>query len=78
MSQRQRGQTQKVVAPGLQALTLLDWLQEQYPGRYPARLPRTLQRRVKGRQVALSLPPNMQRLVRRAGGARWRELPGAG
>lgn len=32
---------------GLQALTLLEWLQEQHPGQYPDKLLRTLQRRVK-------------------------------
>lgn len=31
----------------LQALTLLEWLQEQHPGDYPDKLLRTLQRRVK-------------------------------
>ncbi|MDA3920121.1 MAG: IS21 family transposase [Salinisphaera sp.] len=31
----------------LQALTLLEWLQEQHPGQYPDKLLRTLQRRVK-------------------------------
>lgn len=31
----------------LQALTLLEWLQERYPGAYPDKLLRTLQRRVK-------------------------------
>ena len=39
---------QLAAAPGLQALTLLEWLQEQYPGQYPDSLLRTLQRRVKG------------------------------
>jgi len=34
-------------APDLQALTLLEWLQERYPGAYPDHLLRTLQRRVK-------------------------------
>ena len=34
-------------APDLQALTLLEWLQERYPGKYPDKLLRTLQRRVK-------------------------------
>lgn len=34
-------------SPGLQALTLLEWLQERYPGEYPDALLRTLQRRVK-------------------------------
>jgi transposase InsO family protein len=34
-------------APDLQALTLLEWLQERYPGQYPDALLRTLQRRVK-------------------------------
>jgi len=29
--------------PGLQALTLLEWLQERYPGQYPDKLLRTLQ-----------------------------------
>ncbi len=33
--------------PDLQALTLLEWLQERYPGAYPDHLLRTLQRRVK-------------------------------
>ncbi|MDN5939940.1 MAG: IS21 family transposase [Salinisphaera sp.] len=33
--------------PGLQALTLLEWLQERHPGQYPDKLLRTLQRRVK-------------------------------
>lgn len=33
--------------PELQPLTLLEWLQERYPGRYPDKLLRTLQRRVK-------------------------------
>lgn len=33
--------------PGLQAITLLEWLQERYPGQYPDKLLRTLQRRVK-------------------------------
>lgn len=33
--------------PDLQALTLLEWLQERYPGEYPDKLLRTLQRRVK-------------------------------
>jgi len=33
--------------PELQALTLLEWLQERYPGQYPDKLLRTLQRRVK-------------------------------
>lgn len=33
--------------PELQALTLLEWLQEHYPGVYPDHLLRTLQRRVK-------------------------------
>lgn len=31
----------------LQALTLLEWLQDKYPGEYPDKLLRTLQRRVK-------------------------------
>lgn len=31
----------------LQALTLLEWLQQRYPGQYPDKLLRTLQRRVK-------------------------------
>src|SRR5690606_29145945 len=35
------------VVPELQALTLLEWLQERYPGQYPDKLLRTLQRRVK-------------------------------
>ncbi|PRY72058.1 IS21 family transposase [Halomonas ventosae] len=39
---------QLAAAPNLQALTLLEWLQEQYPGQYPDSLLRTLQRRVKG------------------------------
>ena len=34
-------------APGLQALTLLTWLQERYPGQYGNELLRTLQRRVR-------------------------------
>ena len=34
-------------SPGLQALTLLEWLQERHPGEYPDQLLRTLQRRVK-------------------------------
>lgn len=34
-------------APQLQALTLLEWLQEQHPGEYPDKLLRTMQRRVK-------------------------------
>src|SRR5271154_7537443 len=34
-------------APGLQALTLLTWLQERYPGKYGNELLRTLQRRVR-------------------------------
>ena len=34
-------------APGLQALTLLAWLQERYPGQYGNEVLRTLQRRVK-------------------------------
>src|SRR5271154_2448970 len=34
-------------APGLQALTLLTWLQERYPGQYGNDLLRTLQRRVR-------------------------------
>ncbi|MDN5850821.1 MAG: IS21 family transposase [Nitrococcus sp.] len=33
--------------PALQALTLLEWLQERHPGDYPDKLLRTLQRRVK-------------------------------
>lgn len=33
--------------PALQALTLLEWLQERHPGEYPDKLLRTLQRRVK-------------------------------
>jgi transposase InsO family protein len=33
--------------PRLQALTLLEWLQEQHPGAYPDSLLRTMQRRVK-------------------------------
>lgn len=33
--------------PGLQPLTVLEWLQERYPDRYPDRLLRTLQRRIK-------------------------------
>ncbi len=37
--------------PGLQALTLLEWLQERYPGAYPDKLLRTLQRRVKDWRV---------------------------
>lgn len=35
------------VAPQLQAITLLEWLQEQHPGEYPDKLLRTMQRRVK-------------------------------
>ncbi len=34
-------------SPDLQALTLLEWLQERSPGKYPDKLLRTLQRRVK-------------------------------
>src|SRR5271170_5487683 len=34
-------------APGLQALTLLAWLQERYPGQYGTEVLRTLQRRVR-------------------------------
>ena len=34
-------------APGLQAITLLEYLQEQYPGQYEDSILRTLQRRVK-------------------------------
>lgn len=34
-------------APGLQALTVLEWLQERHPEEYPDKLLRTLQRRVK-------------------------------
>lgn len=34
-------------APGLQAKTLLEMVQQRYPGRYPNSLKRTLQRRVK-------------------------------
>ena len=33
--------------PGLQPLTVLEWLQEQYPDQYPDKLLRTLQRRIK-------------------------------
>ncbi len=33
--------------PKLQALTLLEWLQDRHPGQYPDKLLRTLQRRVK-------------------------------
>lgn len=33
--------------PALQALTLLEWLQERHPGEYPDSLLRTMQRRVK-------------------------------
>lgn len=36
-----------VCQPSLQALTLLEWLQERYPEAYPDHLLRTLQRRVK-------------------------------
>lgn len=43
---------QLAAAPGLQALTLLEWLQEQHPGQYPGSLLRTLQRRVKGWRAA--------------------------
>lgn len=39
--------TELGLEPELQALTLLEWLQERYPGRYPDKLLRTLQRRVK-------------------------------
>lgn len=38
---------QLALEPSLQALTLLEWLQERYPGDYPDHLLRTLQRRVK-------------------------------
>lgn len=38
--------------PDLQALTLLEWLQDAYPGGYPDSLLRTLQRRVKGWRAA--------------------------
>ena len=38
---------QLVLQPSLQALTLLEWLQERYPEAYPDHLLRTLQRRVK-------------------------------
>jgi tellurite resistance protein len=34
-------------SPSLQAITLLEYLQGQYPGQYPDKLLRTLQRRVK-------------------------------
>ena len=34
-------------SPGVKALTLLEWLQERYPGEYPDKLLRTLQLRVK-------------------------------
>lgn len=37
--------------PGLQALTLLEWLQERHPGAYSDSLLRTLQRRVKAWQA---------------------------
>lgn len=43
---------QLAAAPSLQALTLLEWLQEQYPGQYPDSLLRTLQRRVKSWRAA--------------------------
>lgn len=36
----------------LQALTLLEWLQDKYPGEYPDKLLRTLQRRVKAWRLA--------------------------
>jgi transposase InsO family protein len=42
---------QLVRAPDLQALTLLEWLQERHPGQYPDSLLRTLQRRVKDWRV---------------------------
>jgi transposase InsO family protein len=38
--------------PELQALTLLEWLQDTYPGQYPDSLLRTLQRRVKAWRAA--------------------------
>jgi len=38
---------QLALEPSLQALTLLEWLQERHPGDYPDHLLRTLQRRVK-------------------------------
>lgn len=38
---------QLALQPSLQALTLLEWLQERYPRAYPDHLLRTLQRRVK-------------------------------
>lgn len=38
---------QLALVPSLQALTLLEWLQERHPGEYPDALLRTLQRRVK-------------------------------
>lgn len=38
---------QLALEPSLQALTLLEWLQEHYPEAYPDHLLRTLQRRVK-------------------------------
>jgi hypothetical protein len=37
---------QLTATPDLQTLTLLEWLQEQYPGQYPDSLLRTLQRLV--------------------------------
>ena len=40
-------QTELERAPGLQALTLLEWLQQRYPGQYGNEVLRTLQRRVK-------------------------------
>ncbi|WP_163561018.1 IS21 family transposase [Halomonas sp. NO4] len=43
---------QLATTPDLQALTLLEWLQEQHPGQYPDSLLRTLQRRVKGWRAA--------------------------
>jgi hypothetical protein len=39
---------QLAATPDLQALTLLEWLQEHYPGQYSDSVLRTLQRRVKG------------------------------
>ncbi|MCH4565254.1 IS21 family transposase, partial [Halomonas sp. EGI 63088] len=43
---------QLAATPDLQALTLLEWLQEQHAGQYPDSLLRTLQRRVKGWRAA--------------------------
>lgn len=43
---------QLTATPDLQALTLLEWLQEKYPDQYPDSLLRTLQRRVKNWRAA--------------------------